>query len=146
MLLLAALALTPTTETILSCSTGTRQIEVTSDGATLTYRFGRPGKPEIVLTGRPFYHHQLYPRGESHSLRFVRGDYHYVVYSIDVLPSGVDAEGYPTGPGFFGSGVVVTRHGKRVALLKCTDEARIYSSPILETLPRDTDDRIPEDL
>ena len=37
-----------TPETVFACSFGARQVEVVREGGRLTYRFGRPGRPELV--------------------------------------------------------------------------------------------------
>ncbi len=65
-------------ETVFACSFGARQVEVVREGGRLTYRFGRPGRPELVLAGDAasgtlFYHRTLYARGEDQSLRFQNG-------------------------------------------------------------------------
>lgn len=51
-------------ETVFACSFGARQVHVIRDGGRLTYRFGRPARPEMVLTGDAasgtvFYHRTL---------------------------------------------------------------------------------------
>ena len=45
------------------------------DGAALTYRFGRRGRPELEISGTAaggnvYYHRTLYPHGEDQTLRF----------------------------------------------------------------------------
>jgi len=54
LLLLALMTASPPAgeaEQIFSCSFGARQIEIVREGATLVYRYGRPGRPELVLRG-----------------------------------------------------------------------------------------------
>ena len=144
MLMLAALLLAPpATDTILSCSTGAKRIEVTSDGTNLTYRFGRPGKPEITLTGSAasgtvFYHRELYARGEDQTLRFVSGEYHYVVFASWSAPSGGGAE-------YSRAGVVVMQGEREIARAICKPDGDMREWPIFETLPKDEENRTPRD-
>lgn len=153
MFLAAAFAFAaPEADRVFSCDTGTKRVEVTSDGTRFTYRFGRPRKPELTLTGSAaagnlFHHRHLYARGEDQTLRFVSGAHSYIVYSRWILPSGMDEEGMPTGPGAFGAGVVVLKGGKRVAHLKCRDdEATINAWPYFDALPKDEINQVPEDF
>lgn len=63
-------------ETLFRCSFGTHEVTVTRDDGRLSYRYGRPGRPELTLggdaaSGNLFYHRTLYARGEDQTLRFV---------------------------------------------------------------------------
>ena len=143
--LAAALLLTPpATDTLLSCSTGTKRIEVTSDGTTLTYRFGKPGKPEITLTGSAssgtvFYHRELCARGENQSLRFVSGEYSYAVFASWSAPSGGGAE-------YARAGVIVLQGEREVGRAICKPSGDMREWPIFETLPKDEQNWTPRDM
>jgi len=152
MLLPLALALAPPADTILSCSVGgAKRIEVTSDGTSVTYRYGRKGRPEITLTGNPasgtlFYHGTTYLRAEDQTLRFVAGNgYEYIVYSRWQAPTGRDAEGLPTVPEYNGAGVVVMYGGKAIARLKCRPDGMMHEWPVFFRLPKDEANRTPDD-
>jgi hypothetical protein len=73
-------------EQILVCLFGAKQVEILRDGATLIYRFGRPGRPEPVIsstaaTGNLFYHRTLDQSGEDQTLRCENGAHSYVVFN-----------------------------------------------------------------
>jgi hypothetical protein len=140
-LLLAALA-AEAPEPIFACSFGARQVEIVRDGQTLTYRFGRPGRPELVLTGGAargnlFYHRTLYPRGEAQSLRFVRGATSYAVFNIFQTPD------YREEGAIDESGLVVLRRGRAIRRLTCRGGGDLIENPLFEQLPRDEEDPIP---
>lgn len=152
MLLIAAviLAAPAPPDRILSCRIGAKQLEVTGGGDSLTYRFGPPGKPEITIiagtgTKTVFYHRTMYARGEDQTLRFVKADYSYVVYSRWRAPSGHDAAGMATVPEYNGSGVLVMRAGRIVARLKCQPDSEMREWPVFFRLPADAENRVPED-
>jgi len=105
-------------EQIFQCSFGTRQVEVVQDGAILTYRFGRPGRPEMMLsgsaaTGNVFYHRTLYPHGEDQTLRFRRGDWSYLIFNFFQTPD------YRQQGAADDSGLLVLRNGRRVTRMNC---------------------------
>jgi hypothetical protein len=143
--LAAALLLAPpATDTLLSCSTGAKRIEVTSDGTNLTYRFGKPGKPELTLTGNAksgtvFYHRTLYARGEDQTLRFVSGDYSYVVFASYYAPDGGGAE-------ISRAGVVILEGEREIGRAICKPDGDMREWPIFETLPKDEQNWTPTDL
>ena len=129
-------------ERIFQCGFGARQVEVVRDGAALTYRFGRPGRPEVEISGTAaggnvHYHRTLYPRGEDQSLRFTRGAYSYVIFNAFQTPD------YRLEGARDDSGLLVLRHGRRIARMNCRDEAELIEYPIFDGLPRDEENLVP---
>ena len=129
-------------ERIFQGSVGARQVEVIRNGATLTYRFGRPGRWEMVLSGdaargNVHYHRTLYAHGEDQTLRFQSGAYAYVIFNAFQTPDyrqegAVDA-----------SGLLVLRNGRRVARMNCRDGGEFTEHAIFDTLPRDEENLVP---
>lgn len=145
LLLLSALAAAApeTPETVFACGFGARQVEVVRDGARLTYRFGRPGRPELVLggdaaSGTVFYHRTLYARGEDQTLRFVNGSHSYVVYNAWAAPNH-DGEGAVDR-----SGLLVLRNGRPVRRMACRSGGDLPENPLFFQLPQDADNLVPE--
>lgn len=130
-------------ETLFHCSFGTREASVTQQGAQLTYRFGRAGRPQLVLTGNAssgtiFYHRTLYARGEDQTLRFTNGGYSYVIFNGWSAPNL-----YLEGARDF-SGLLVLRRGRVVRRLDCREGGDFVEREIFTTLPQDTENRVPE--
>jgi hypothetical protein len=147
-LLFLALALAPpaaaaeTPEQIFRCAVGARQIEVIRDGATLIYRFGRPGRPELVLrgdaaSGNVFYHRTLYSHGEDQTLRFRRGATSYVIFNAFQTPD------YRQEGAVDESGLLVLRNGRRIARMNCRSGGDFIERDIFDSLPRDEENRVP---
>ena len=78
----------------LACSTGKRQVLVcistpsTSKPSRIRYQFGQPDSPELEIVASASerspqfrYSFEPYSRGAGTQLRFISGDYLYVVYS-----------------------------------------------------------------
>lgn len=131
-------------ETLFQCSFGARQVSVTRDGARLTYGYGRPGRAELTLTGDAasgsvFYHRTLYARGEDQTLRFTNGDYSYVIFNGWSAPNL-----YLEGARDF-SGLLILRGGRVIRRLNCREGGDFIEYPIFATLPRDTENRVPEE-
>jgi hypothetical protein len=127
---------------IFQCSFGARQVEVVRDGATLIYRFGRPGRQELVISGSAasgnvHYHRTLYPHGEDQTLRFQSGAHSYVIFNAFQTPD------YREEGARDDSGLLVLRNGRRVARMNCRDEAELIEYPIFDGLPRDEEDLVP---
>jgi len=144
LLALAAPAQAGTSEQIFQCSFGARQVEVVRDGATLTYRFGRPGRPEMILSGSAaagnlFYHRTLYPHGEDQTLRFRRGAFSYVIFNFFQTPD------YRQEGAADDSGLLVLRNGRRVTRMNCRSGSEFIERDIFDTLPRDEENRVPHD-
>jgi hypothetical protein len=129
-------------ERIFFCSFGARQVEVVRDGATLIYRFGRPGRPELVLSGdaasgNVHYHRTLYPRGEDQTLRFQSGAHSYLIFNAFQTPD------YRQEGAVDESGLLLLRRGRRIALMYCRDGAELIEYPIFDGLLRDEEDLVP---
>lgn len=129
-------------EQIFSCSFGARQVEVVRDGATLIYRFGRPGRPEMVLSGdaasgNVHYHSTLYPHGEDQTLRFQRGAHSYVIFNAFQTPD------YYLEGAIDQSGLLVLRNGRRIARMNCRSGGDFIERPIFDLLPRDEENLVP---
>ena len=65
--LLALIASPAGAETIFRCTIGQHVATVTLEGDSLTYSYGRPGRPEIRISGGPStgnlsYHRELFAR------------------------------------------------------------------------------------
>ena len=99
-----------------------------------SYTFGRPGRPELRLTGSAaagdvHFMAQRYA-GPEYQLRFSHAPYSYVVYSMTANPvAGSHAV----------SGLVVMRGTTRIADLSCRRFAAFTSTDDLLALPPDTD-------
>ena len=129
-------------EQIFSCSFGARQVEVVRDGATLTYRFGRPGRWEMVLSGdaargNVHYHRTLYPRGEDQTLRFESGAHSYVIFNAFQTPD------YRLEGARDDSGLLVLRGGRRIARMNCRGGGDFIERDIFDTLPQDEENMVP---
>lgn len=148
MSLLLALALVAAPEPVFDCAIGNRRLTVTRQGKALVYRYGTERKAELRLvadaaSGRLFYHRTLYARGEDQTLRFVNGDYSYVVYAHWTAPArGLTEE---TGsPEVAYGGLIILRDGKPISSRRCNAEGGdMREWPIFKTLPVDEEKRVP---
>lgn len=148
MSLLLALALVAAPEPVFDCAIGNRRLTVTRQGKALVYRYGTERKAELRLvadaaSGRLFYHRTLYARGEDQTLRFVNGDYSYVVYAHWTAPArGLTEE---TGsPEVAYGGLIILRDGKPISSRRCNAEGGdMREWPIFKTLPVDEENRVP---
>ena len=130
-------------ETVFACSFGAKQVEVVREGGRLTYRFGRPGRPELVLTGDAasgnlFYHRTLYARGEDQSLRFASGDFSYVIFNGWSAPNL-----YLEGARDY-SGLLVLRGGRVIRRMNCREGGDFLENPLFFTLPQDAENLVPD--
>lgn len=130
-------------ESVFACSFGARQVEIVREGERLTYRFGRPGRPELVLAGDAasgtiFYHRTLYARGEDQTLRFTSGDFSYVIFNGWSAPNR-----YLEGARDY-SGLLVLRAGRVIRLLNCREGEDFLKNPLFFTMPQDADNLVPE--
>ena len=131
-------------EQIFQCAFGARQVEVVRDGTTLTYRFGRPGRPELVISGDAasgniHYHRTLYPHGEDQTLRFTRGVHSYVIFNAFQTPD------YRQEGARDDSGLLVLRNGRRIARMNCRGGGDFIERDIIDGLPRDEENLVPHD-
>lgn len=130
-------------ETVFACSFGVQEVRVVREGALLTYAFGSRGRDELVLTGDAasgtvFYHRTLYARGEDQTLRFVNGDFSYVIFSGWSAPNR-----YLEGARDF-SGLLVLRGGRVIRRLTCREGGDFLENPLFFTLPQDADNLVPD--
>ena len=141
MSLLLALALATAPEPIFDCSFGDKQLTVTQQGDALVYRYGAKAKAELQIvadapSNRVFYHRTLYARAEDQTLRFVSGEYNYVVYAHWSAPSLGLTEESSTGEIFYG-GLTVLRGEKELSSRRCRSGGDMREWPIFKTLPQD---------
>ena len=147
MSLLLALALAATPESVFACSFGAKELTVTKQGDALVYRYGTKAKAELRIvadaqSNRVFYHRTLYARAEDQTLRFVSGEYNYVVYAHWSAPSLGTTEESSTGESFYG-GLIVLRGDKILSSRRCRDDGDMHEWPIFKTLPTDEANRTP---
>lgn len=148
MSLLLALAMAAAPEPVFDCAIGSKRLTVTQQGGALVYRYGTTKKAELRLVadavgGKLFYHRTLYPRGEDQTLRFVNGDYSYVVYAHWTAPSmGMTEEGSSSEVAY--GGLVVLKNGAPLSSRRCNAEGGdMREWPIFKTLPLDEENRVP---
>lgn len=133
---------------IFDCAIGGKQLTVTQEGDALVYRYGTRRNAEMRLVadaggGKLFYHRTLYPRGEDQTLRFVNGDYSYVVYAHWSAPSMGMTEAGSTPEAYYG-GLIVRRGDQTISSRACTDDnGDMREWPIFKTLPQDEENRVP---
>lgn len=140
--LATAQAQEPISERLFLCSFGARSVQIVRDGALLTYVYGPPDRPELVLTadaasGTLFYHRTLYVRGQEQSLRFTNGSYAYLVYNAWSAPDHSERGARDD------SGLLVLHHGRVIRRLRCREGGDFPERPIFRTLPRDAENRVP---
>ena len=150
MSLLVALALAAAPEPIFDCAIGGKRLTVTRRGDSLVYRYGTKAKAELRLvadaaSGRLFYPRTLYARGEDQTLRFVNGDYAYVVYAHWSAPSMDQAEAEAGGsPETAYGGLIVLKDGQPISSRRCNDDSGdMREWPIFKALPVDTENKVP---
>ena len=142
---IGTLLLVPATlqaETIFRCSLGAREATVTLEGDQLTYRYGRPRRPEIAITGNPAignpsYHRELFARGEHQTLRFRAAGHSYLVHSLWSAPSG-------NSPELVEAGVIVMRGDTVVREFRCRTGGDMREYPIFQRLPQEPTNPLPE--
>lgn len=112
---------------------GGKRVDVCADARAtphrLQYRFGAPGKPELLLpAGAVAPDPKVYGRSESYSgggaawLGFRNGDYRYVVFT------GIGRWG-PNGETRERAGIAVEKSGRTVAHFACTSAVRSLLGP-----------------
>lgn len=148
MSLLLALALAAAPEPIFECSFGAKQLSVTQQGGALVYRFGTKAKAELRIvaeaaSNRVFYHRTLYPRAEDQTLRFVSGEYNYIVYAHWAAPSMGMTEAGSTPESYYG-GLLVMRGEEELSSRRCRSGGDMREWPIFKTLPQDEENLTPQ--
>lgn len=141
MSLALALALAAAPEPVFACSFGSKQLTVAQQGDALVYRYGTTRKAELRLVAdaasrRVFYRRTLFPRGEDQTLRFVNGDYDYVVYAHWTAPGQGMTEDSVRPEVFYG-GLIVMRGDDVISQRLCRSGGDMREWPIFETLPQD---------
>lgn len=148
MSLLLALALAAAPEPVFDCAIGKKRLTVTQEGNALVYRYGTKQRAELRMvadaaSGRVHYHRTLYPRGEDQTLRFVNGDYSYVVYAHWSAPSMGMTEESSTPESAYG-GLIVLKNGEQLSSRRCNGESGdMREWPIFKTLPVDAENLTP---
>ncbi|CUA82007.1 hypothetical protein Ga0061063_0856 [Gulbenkiania indica] len=138
--IIAALLLAPAVEagaacgkarTVFACTTAQgKEVEVCDAGATLSYRFGRPGRPEMMLS---------VPRSAASTSQWP-GIGRYISYSVDI-PNGHtvysvfwgadrNAEDHPVE-----AGVNVLVNGQSAAIVKCGGERIVQNIEGIDLKP-----------
>jgi hypothetical protein len=120
--------------TLFACSLpGGRAVRVTAQGDRITYRFGTPRRAELTIAGSAA-DQNVFATTRLHGgptyftqLRFVRGEYSYVVHSI---PRTRTLDNTAS------SGVTVFRNGRRIAGHSCRRWAALSFADIAE-IPED---------
>jgi hypothetical protein len=138
----------PAPQTVFTCRAGSKRIVVTQGGDRLTYSFGPPGRPELTLTGSPqggvFYHRTMYNRGEDQTLRFVSGQWNYVLFNRWQAPQQLSSERIESE--YNVSGVLVMRNGKLVRRIGCNKgSGNLTEWPIFKQLKQDEENVTPDD-
>jgi hypothetical protein len=134
-------------ETLFECSFGATRVSVTLEGERLTYRYGRPNRAELVLSGdrssnNVFYHRQIYARAEDQTLRFTNGAYSYLIYARWQAPSQYQGG---TTPERAAGGLLVLRDGALVRHMRCRSGGDMREWPVFVTLPEDPENLTPDD-
>ncbi len=133
-LMLAAAA--PPSPVIFRCQVGARVAMVTMTRSALTYSFGAPGKPALTIVGTASNGkvHRYWGRYVSplYQLRFIAGDYSYIVYSMEANAKADSAAV---------SGVTVLRGKTVVGNYGCKRFSALASeSDLIGALPMDGDE------
>ena len=124
----------PTPNRVFACSLGAKSVSVTASGDQLTYSFGTVAHTELRIVASAsrknvFFRTDRYA-GPQQQLRFVNGDYSYIVYS---MAGNAETEAQSV------SRLVVTRNGKRIADMPCSIYSEFGVGFDYGTLPRDTE-------
>ena len=143
-----AAAAAPAPQTIFTCRAGAKRIVVTQRDDRLTYSFGRPGRPEIALSGGPaggvVYHRSMYVRGEDQTLRFVSGRWNYILFNRWQAPQQLSSG--KVEPEYNASGVLVTRDGAVVRRIDCDKgSGNLTEWPIFKRLRQEEGNMTPDD-
>jgi hypothetical protein len=105
-----------------SCKAGAKVISFCGQGAGLTYRFGKPGRPELTYPSAgqsPDFHYSStgYSGGGEARVRFTNGGYEYIAYTAN-LAGDWNADGTRGHEELYG--VLVRKAGRNLANIRCT--------------------------
>ena len=133
---------------VFTCRSGIKRVAITQQDDRLTYSFGAPGRPDISLTGDPqggvFYHRTMYNRGEDQTLRFVQGQWSYVVFNRWQAPQQLSSERIE--PEYNVSGVLVMKGDSLVRRIDCNKgSGNLTEWPIFKQLKQDDEKLTPDD-
>jgi len=135
-------------QTVFTCRAGGKRVAVTLREGRLTYSFGPPGRPEISLPGSPqggvFDHRTMYNRGEDQTLRFVSGQWNYVLFNRWQAPQPLSND--RVSPEYNVSGVLVMKDGKLVRRIDCNKgSGNLTEWPAFRLLAQDAENLTPDD-
>jgi hypothetical protein len=122
-------------KTVFSCTVrGGAVVSITARGDSLTYRYGTPRRAELTITASPHSGNirRLQQRyvGPEEQIRFIKGEYSYIVYSMGADPKLANSV----------SGLVVMRGTRRIADRPCTRYSEFKAGfDLLERLPQDSE-------
>lgn len=121
------------------CRLGAKNVSITTQGDELVYSYGVGKNPDLVIRGSAqknnlFARHQMGMRSDTQQLRFVNGDYSYVLSSLFVAGAGGD-----DWVKFY-----VLRGKKVLRAQVCRGAASFEDFDQLDRLPRDASITIPE--
>ena len=119
------------------CRLGAKSVRITSEGDELVYNYGAGRHPELILRGSAkrnnlFARHEMGRRSDAQQLRFVNGDYSYLLSSLFVAGAGGD-----DWVKFY-----VLRDDKVLSSQVCRGAASFEDFDQLDQLPRDAAIRI----
>jgi hypothetical protein len=123
----------PRAPTLFSCRLrGGKVVTVTGTEGGLVYRYGAPGRPELTIVGKPadkniFYAIAVHGGDWDKLLRFVKGEYSYIVNSF---PRNEIVDNVPI------SSLIVFRGSKKILERDCSSWADLdWTSIDLEDYP-----------
>jgi hypothetical protein len=121
------------------CKLGAKSVRITSEGNELVYTYGARLQFELVIRGSAqrknlFARHEMGMRSDAQKIRFVNGDYSYLLSSLFVAGAGGD-----DWVKFY-----VLRGDKVVRAQVCRGAASFEDFDQLDRLPRDDAIRVPE--
>ena len=123
---------TPIERVAYACTAGAKLVSLCALGDGLTYRYGKPGKPELSYPAAGAaartafrFSSTAYSGGGEARVRFTNGGYEYVLYTA-LIARGWNADGTRDGGTY--DGVLVRKRGRNVANIRCTQgpDADLY--------------------
>lgn len=121
------------------CKLGAKSVRITSEGDELVYSYGSRQNSELIIRGSAqrnnlFARHDMARRADAQQLRFVKGDYSYLLSSLFVAGAGGD-----DWVKFY-----VLRGGKVLRAQVCRGAPSFKDFDQLDRLPRDAAIRVPD--